>query len=326
MKVKKTAIILGCLILVLALGVTPGFAKVKFITITSGPVGGTYYILGGALADLLKDVVPEAKVTVTTGGSLANISKVQGGKADLGFTMDSLVNEARQGIEAYKDKGKHDKVLGLTYICDIYMSLFLLPQDSPIKSIDEIREKKIPIRALTSPRASSPSVAAERMLGAYGITFKDIESWGGKVNFVSYAEASSLLKDGHADIWVGPITPPLLEVTTTKKMKLLPIKQEVLKTLKQEFKYGMAMIPKGYWEFIHEDTPTMTEAIMIIVAKDLPEDVVYNITKSIASHPDVVRNVHRMYKDYDPKKGCEFSGTPMHPGALKYFKEQGICK
>ena len=75
------------LVLFLVLGTTSLNAETKFIQISSGPVGGTYYILGGALADLLKDTVEGVKFTVTTGGSLANISKIEAGKAEIGFTI-----------------------------------------------------------------------------------------------------------------------------------------------------------------------------------------------------------------------------------------------
>lgn len=326
MKEKRIAILVGCLLLALALGVTPVWAKVKFIQITSGPVGGTWYVLGGTLADLLKDKIPGVKVTTTTGGSLANISKVQSGKADMGFTMNRLLYEARQGVGAYKDKGVHDNIMGLIYLSDIYMSLFLAREETPIDSIQDIKDKKKGVRILTSPRASSPSVAAERMLNEYGITFDDIKSWGGKVNFVSYAEAGSLIKDGHADIWCGPMVPPILEVTVTHKMKYFPIKQPVLEALKDKYKYGIATLPKGYWEFIEKPTPIMTEAIIMIVRKGLPDDMVYTIAKTLSTNPDVIRKSHRIYKPFDPKRAAEIDGGPIHPGALRYYREAGISK
>ena len=155
----RTAILAIFSILILCLGITSAGAEVKFIQISSGPVGGAYYILGGALADLLKDTIPGVKVTVTTGGSLANISKVQSGKADIGFTMNRLVYEARNNTGSYEGKGSHENVMGLTYLCDIYMALFLVSEKFPISSISDLKAKKTKIRILTSPRASSPSVA-----------------------------------------------------------------------------------------------------------------------------------------------------------------------
>ena len=308
----------------LGFGIKVSIAEMKFIQITSGPVGGTYYILGGALADLLKDSAEGVKFTVTTGGSLGNISKIEADKAEIGFTMDRLAYEAANGIGEYEGKGKHQKVMGLTYLCEIYMSLFLISEEFPINSIKEIKDKKVKIRILSSPRASSPSVAGERLLNAYGITFKDIEDWGGKVNFVSYSEAANLLKDGHADVWLGPMVPPILEWTVSKKVKILPAESAVLESLKKEHKYGVDTIPAGYWDFIKQPIQTMTESILIAISKKISDDVVYKIAKTINTHPDTVRKVHRIYETFDPKRACNINGIPLHPGAVKYYKEIGI--
>lgn len=321
---QKGIIILFLLIFALIVGIPNSNAEMKFVQISSGPVGGTYYILGGALADLLKDSVEGVKFTVTTGGSLANISKIEAGKAEIGFTMNRLGYEAANGIGEYEGKGKHENVMGLTYLSEIYMSLFLIPKEFPINSIKDIKDKKVKIRILTSPRASSPAVAAERLLAAYGISFKDIEEWGGKVNFVSYSEAANLLKDGHADVWLGPMVPPILEWTVSKNVKILGAEKNILEKLKEEHKYGIDTIPAGYWEFIKEPVQTMTESILIAVSKKLQDDTVYKITKTIINNPDTVRKVHRIYKTFDPEKACNITGIPMHPGAVKYYKEAGI--
>lgn len=326
MRKAFTAALLGGLVSALALASASIHAQTKFVTIASGPVGGAWYMLGGSLANMLAGSVPDTKFAVTTGGALGNITMVQDGKAEVGFTMDNLLHEAQQGVGAYAAKGKHPQVQGLALLGEIHMSLFLVLPDSPLKSIDDIKTNRVPIRLLTAPKASSPSAAAERMLGAYGITFADIESWGGRVNFVSYAEAGSLIRDGHADAWVGPMTPPIVEVSTRKNMRHLPIRPALLETLKAKYKYGVAVIPKGYYPFVAANTPTMTEPMMLVVRKDAPDNVAQAIAKALSTNADTVRKVHRFFEDFDPAKSCDFSGGPMHPGALKYFKEQGICK
>jgi uncharacterized protein len=309
-----------------ALAFVPAQAQTKFVTIASGPVGGAWYMLGGALVNMLTGSVPDTKFAVTTGGALGNISMVQSGKAEVGITMDNLLHEAHQGAAAFKDKGSHEQVQGLALLGDIHMSLFLVVPDSPLKSIDEIKAKRVAIRLLTAPKASSPSAAAERMLAEYGITFADIESWGGRTSFVSYAEAGSLIRDGHADAWVGPMTPPIVEVSTRKNMRHLPIRPELLEVLKAKYKYGSAVIPKGYYPFVAADTPTMTEPMMLVIRKDVPDNVVQAFAKTLSANADAIRKVHRFFENFDPAKMCQFSGGPMHPGALKAFKEQGICK
>ncbi len=294
----------------------------RFVTITSGPTGGGWYMLGGTLSDLITQEIEGVKPNVTTGGSLANLTKVDVGDADVGLTMDRLLYEATEGIESYADAGVHDDVAGVAYLGDIYMSIFLVREDFEADSIAEIRDNQIPIRLLTSPKASSPALATERMLAEYGISFEDIESWGGSVNFVSYAEASSLIKDGHADAWCGPMVSAIVELTVSRRMKHLPVDEEVLAALEDEYKYGTAIIPEDNWYFVGQDTPSMTESVIFIARKSLSDDFVYQMTKALCENPDRVRSVSATYANFSPDTAMDIVGAPLHPGAQRYYDEQ----
>jgi len=322
----KVFVTTGFVFLALVLSGIPAFSGVKFITITSGPIGGEWYILGGSLAELVKEEIPNVKVTATTGGGLSNPTKVNTGKADIGLTQDRLLYEAREGIGGFKDQGPHENIMGMVYLADIWMSVFLVREDYPVNSIDEIKEKRVPIRIVTAPRASTPSLAAERMFAEYGITFDDIRSWGGKVNFVSYSEGASLIKDGHADAYCGPIMPAIVDLAFSKKIKMLPVKESVLDALRKKFKYGKGVIPKDSYYFVKEDTPVMTESPIFIVRKDLPDDIVYRITKAICNNPDRIRKSGRTYRSFSPENAWRIFGGPIHPGALRYYREQGWIK
>lgn len=322
---RTIAVVASCMLLLAAMA-APAAASVKFITVSTGPVGGEWYIMGGILAELIKDVLPGVKVTVTTGGAVANLTAVARAKSDIATTQDQLLFEARQGKGLFADQGSHANVMGLAYLADIYMSVFLVREDMAISSIDDIRDKKIPVKILTAPAGSSPSVAAERMLAEYGITPETLKSWGGSINYVSYSEASSLIRDGHADAYCGPIMPAIVELTVSRKMKMLPVKASVLDALTAEYKYGRAVIPKGAYYFVKQDTPVMAESPILIVREDLPEDVVYAITKAICTNPGRIRESGQTYAQFAPENAPRIAGGPIHPGALRYYREQGWIK
>lgn len=308
------------------LGVAPAAqAKVKSFTITSGPMGGDWYSIGGAMGEMAKEAFPGAIVTVTTGGSLSNIAKVNAGKADVGLSMAKLYGEALAGKGKYKGK-KYENLRAVAFLAPIPMSFFLVKADNPISSIEEIKAKKLPIRILTSKRGSSPSLAAELMLKQYGITFKDIKKWGGSVSFVSYAEASNLIKDGHADAWVGPMVSAIVELTTTTKMKMLPIKPAYIDVLRDKYNYGKVILPKGKYYFIKKDTPHMAESVIVICQKKLDTDVVYRFTVQLMKNADRIRHIHKTYSTFDPATAWKGVGGPLHPGAMKYYKEKGYIK
>ena len=222
MKIKMRCVIGLAVVMTLCILGT-GLAADKTLTITAGPMGGDWYSLGGALGEMAKEAMPGTVVTVTTGGAVENLPKINAGQADLGLSMAKLYHEALTGTESFAGRGKQENVRALAFLANIPMSFFLVKEGNPLASIEEIKAQKKKVRILTSKKGSSPALAAELMLGKYGITFEDIKTWGGSVSYVSYAEAANLIKDGHADAWIGPMVSGIVELTTTVKMKMLPI-------------------------------------------------------------------------------------------------------
>ena len=299
-------------------------APLKTFTVTSGPMGGDFYTLGGVVAEESKAVLPGVTVTVNTGGAVENLLKINAEKAEVGTSMAKLYGEALAGTDAYQGRPKMTNVKAMMYLADIPMSFFLVRDDSPFTSIADIAAKKPKIRLLTSKKGSSPATAAENMLKHYGITFDNIREWGGSVSFVSYSEASSLIQDGHADAFVGPLVSSINELTTNLKMRMLPIDPAVLAKLKADG-YVVFTIPKDRYYFVKQDTPHMAEAIILAVRGNLSDDVVYKVTKALMEKPESIRQVHQTYAGFDPAKAASTVGGPIHPGALKYFKEKGIA-
>ena len=157
------------------------FAQGKLsLTVTSGPIGGDWYSMGGAIGEMIKETFPGAIVTVTTGGALENISKIHAGKADIGFSMAKLYYEALRGIGAYEGKGKQEEIRAAAFLANIPMSFFLVKEDHPLKSIDEIKAKKVPLRILTSRKGSSPALAAELMLDGSSRRLDVTPLWPGR--------------------------------------------------------------------------------------------------------------------------------------------------
>lgn len=324
MKRKLALLLLTLASLALAAG--PALAGPATFTVTSGPMGGDFYSLGGALGELVKGVLPGTVVTTTTGGSLENLPKVDAGQADLGLTMAKLYHEALTGAGAYAERGKEENVRAVAYLANIPMSFFLVKEGNPLASIDEFKAKKVPLRILTSKKGSSPALAAEKMLEKYGISFDDIKAWGGSVSYVSYAEASNLIKDGHADAFIGPMVSGIVELTTTEKMKMLPISEAALDQLRDQDSYVKTVLPKDKYYFVTKDTPHMAEAVILVTRKDLDDATVQAVTKAILTHPDAVRNIHKTYAGFDPAAAWQNVGGPLHPGAEKAYKELGYMK
>lgn len=325
MKIKmRCAIGLAVIMILGCLGT--GLAADKTLTILSGPMGGDWYSLGGALGEMAKETTPGTIVTVTTGGAVENLPKINAGQGDLGLTMAKLYHEALTGTESFANRGKQENIRALAFLANIPMSFFLVKEGNPLASIEEIKAQKKKLRILTSRKGSSPALAAELMLGKYGITFEDIKTWGGSVGYVSYAEAANLIKDSHADAWIGPMVSGIVELTTTVKMKMLPIAPAALDRLRDEDHYVKTSLPKDKYYFVKANTPHMAEAVILIVRKNLPEETVYALTKAVLTNPGRLRAIHQTYAGFDPATAWQNVGGPLHPGAEKCFKDMGFRK
>ena len=325
---KKGLISLLVAVVMLAAGLAqmPQAAELKTFTITSGPLGGDFYALGGVIGEAARSVMPDATVSVNTGGSVENLLKIDAGKADLGTSMIKLYEESLKAEGVFANRKPVQNVKIMMYVAPMPMSFFLVREDSPYTSIADIARTKPKIRLLTSKKGSSPAVASENMLKQYGLSFEDIKEWGGSVSYVSYAEASSLIQDGHADAYVGPIVSSINELITTVKMKMLPIDQAVLDKLSSDG-YMTFTIKAGQYYFITKDTPHMAETVVLPVGANLPDDAVYALTKVLCEKPEMIRNVHQTYSVFDPSKSADHIAVQyIHPGALRYYKEKGWVK
>jgi TRAP-type uncharacterized transport system substrate-binding protein len=110
----------------------------KTFTVTSGPLGGDFYALGGVIGEAAKGVLPGTTVSVNTGGAVENVLKIEGGKADLGTGMVKLYLESLRGDGAYAGREPVKNVKVMMYVTPMPMSFFLVREDSPFKSIADI--------------------------------------------------------------------------------------------------------------------------------------------------------------------------------------------
>ena len=337
MRTSKKAIVIALIVsLLLSMGSafaqgekeapTTGAQDPKFISIAGGSVGGGWYVLCGVIAEMLTPTFPNTNIKVVTGGSVSNPLNVSAGKVEIAATQDNVYADALAGVGPYKAEGAVENITGLLRLGDIYMSVFLVEENSKYDSIQQIIENKLPVRIVTAVQGASPALATDRVLDTYGISAATIKEWGGSVSYVSYSEATALMKDGHADVYCGPIMPATLELAVSKKLKPLPIDSQIIDTLHNTYKYGISTIPAGTYDFIKEDLRVITENPILVISSKLSDDVVYRITKTICENPKKIQSASKTYSTWQPELAPQVDGGPIHPGALTYYKEMGWVK
>ena len=292
-----------------------------------GAVGGAGFVMLTGLSKIVSTVHPRISITVVPGGWVGNISRVNSGELDLASTSNTLCRMA-ENKEAPLEKPV-PQVRSLFNVQDTMYYFMYARKDFPADSVDELLSKKIPVRICTLSPGSITEMQFKSALAVRGLTWEDIKSWGGKVNFVEWADAVSLIKDGHADVICAAALGKAgwaMELATVRDMKILKWSPELLKEINEKTGTTTATMPAGLYQNIDYTVDCPVSSGEIIANAKLSNEVVYAIVKAMAENADEYRNHHAAFKTFTAKGMAQGVYLPLHEGALKYYKEKGYLK
>lgn len=327
---KRSVIIVAAVVLALAV-VFAGpacAADKKFITIATGGTAGAYYPLGGLMAQILTDRVPEVLVTVqTSGGSVANCNLLRDRQVESAISQNNVTNSAYEGKDQFVGKPAKN----LRFIASLFREIVqvVARADSGIKTLKDIKGKRL----IPGDRGSGTEVDTLNILAVMGLTYKDFAG----VDWVPYTGMVQRLQDKQMDVsftTAGWPTSAITELAMTTDVVVVPIDEELRNKLTKMYSfYTKAIIPKGTYKGMTQDVPTITTTAQWLVDEQFPEDLVYKLTKALwekgkdgLSGADVMGKVYARGKDVQLKTALDGMGVPLHPGAARYYKEIGLIK
>jgi TRAP transporter TAXI family solute receptor len=319
-KLLMTAVVLA---LAICLTAPAALAETQFLRMFSGPEGGSWYPLGSAMMSILEK---NLKISTSNGpgGGVGNCKAVNGGRADMGWSYTDTV------YNAYHGRGKFEKKCeNIRHLLSLYPGVFQMavPKSSDIKTVADLKDKRI----VPGKIGFSGTVIAELILKAYGLTFDSIKKDGGMVSFVGYSDSAALMKDGHSDCYMAVTSCPqstIIDLNFRPGIRFVPIDPEHMKKI-LEMEPGLmeTVIPKGAYKGLEEDVPAIGTVTCIVISKDVPDDVAYNIVKTLYDNwPELAKVKKQAIEDSKPDKALLGARIPVHPGALRYYKEKGIVK
>jgi len=289
------------------------------LRIMTGPQGGAWYPLGGAIAEILKKEIPGTTASVLPGAGIINVQGVETIRADIGFGNSVSTVDGLAGREPFKAPVKNVRQLATLYMQ--YFQLVVLA-DAQIKGVPDLKGKSIAVQ----PRGNTGEQMTRELLQVYGLSYKDM----GKVSHVSYNDAVALMKDGHAQAYALISTVPassVLDLASDRKIQMLSIPEDKFKELQKiNSGYARREIPKGTYPGVDYPVQAFGTYTHLMIRGDLPDDLVYGITKALAKHAESLGAVVKDVKDLTVKEMALDVGVPYHPGALKYYKEAGVLK
>ena len=321
---SKKLIIAGlALALAVILGAAPAMAEQKFLRMASGPEGGSWYPLGSAMMSIV-----EKSLKISTkngpGGGVGNCKVVESGRADLGWSYTHTTYNAFNGRGKFEKKHQN-----IRHLMSLYPGVFqvVAPKSSDIKSIADLKDKRI----VPGKVGFTGTAIAELVLKAYGLDFNSIKQAGGSVSFVGYADSAALMKDGHSDAYMAVTSCPqstIIDLNFRPGVRFLAIPPEYQKKV-QELEPGLmpTVIPQSAYKGLEGDVPTVGTVTNIIINKNVPDDVVYNLVKTLYENwPELAKVKKKAIEDSKPELALQGASIPVHPGALKYYKEKGYAK
>ena len=288
----------------------------QFLNIATGGTAGNYYPLGGALAELLNQNIKGMNASAqSTGASVANVNMLKDGSVDLAFIQNDIAYYAANGKEMFKD----NKMENLRGIAALYPETvqFVTTQDKGIKSIADLKGKKVAVGA----SGSGAEANARQILGAYGITYDDID-----VQYLSFGEAADALKDGNVDVGVvvaGFPTAAIQDLAANKSAAIVNIDAEHADKLIKQYPYFTKItVPKGTYPGQEEDVNTVAVKCVIVTTDKLSDDLGEQIVKAIYEHLDRMKAAHAVGKYITKDTALEGMSIKMNPGAEKYLKSK----
>ena len=288
------------------------------ITIYTGGTGGVYFPLGSKYAELLtKYGTVVSAEAVTSGASVANAKAIENGNAQAVIIQNDVAYYAYNGLYMFED-GSIKKLKGVASLYPETVQI-VVRADSDIKTFQDLKGKKVSIGAV----GSGCAVGAEQVFKAAGV-WDSID----KV-YMTMSESSQALRLGQIDALVyvsGAPAAAVTQIATQTPVRLIPVSEEILNKLKDEgyIFYVKQVVPKGTYNGLTEDVPTIAVKAMLAVSEDLPDDVVYEMTKILYEHLDELRTVHQKAQAITLDTALDGMSIPLHPGAIKYYEEKGL--
>lgn len=328
----RTALAMTAVAGVLAVSSVAQAQDMKFWRIGTGGAGGTYYPIGGLIANAISNppgsrpcdkggscgVPGLVAIAVSTNASVANANAIQAGQLDAGLAGAQTV------VQSYKGEGKFvgnkkDKIRAIANLYPEDMHL-VSPKGQALSSLNDLNGKSVGVAAA----GSGTQVSVRLILGHYGIKADE--------NELGLGQSTQRLADGQLDAFFyagGTPFAALIQLGSTKGFELYKFSKEEQDQINKIIPYYVhSNIPAGTYETITYDVPTVAVNGQLITSADQPDDLIYDITKALwnKNTRKLLDKGHAKGKVITLENALTGVLVPLHPGAEKFYKEAGMVK
>jgi len=290
-----------------------------FINVLTGGTSGVYYPLGVAIGKIFSDKIPNVKTQVqATKASVENLVLLQRGSGELAFTLGDSLKAAWDGDEEAGFKNKLDKLRTIGAIYPNYIQI-VATAESGIKTLADLKGKSLSVGA---PK-SGTELNSRAILSAAGMTYKDL----GKVEYLPFAESVDLMKNRQLNATLqsaGLGVASLKDLSTSSEITVVSVPKAIVDKIGPPF--VAATIPANTYTGQDKDVPTAAVVNYLVTSSAVSDDLAYQMTKLIFESLPELANSHVAGKEIKLETAAEGSPVPLHPGAIRYYKEKGLIQ
>ena len=326
---------LGAFVAILGIAgiIAPSYAQdMKFWRIGTGGAGGTYYPIGGLIANAISNppgsrpcdkggscgVPGLVAIAVSTNASVANVNAIDAGQLDAGLAGAQSVTQGFNGEGKFAGAKKEKiRMIANLYPEDMHL---VLPKGTKLGSLKDLAGKKVGVAAA----GSGTQVSVRMILKHYDIKADEFE--------LNLGQSTQRLADGQIDAFFyagGTPFAALIQLGSTKGFELYTFSEAERKEINSIIPYYVdSLIPAGTYENVTYDVPTVAVSGQLITSAEQPEDLIYEITKALwnKNTRKLLDKGHAKGKQIRPETALKGVLIPIHPGAEKFYKEAGLIK
>lgn len=290
----------------------------KVISIGTATPGGSWYAIGGTVADIItKKVKDVTALSEVTGGAVVNVKLLGTQKVQMGITINAIANAGYKGKRPFKEAYTNLRTLLAGFEKGNLQIVTL--KGSGIEYVDQLKGKRVAV----GPKGHGSLIRLKEIFGTMGFGFDDITPV-----YLPLTQAMTVLGDKRVDasvMYMAPPTPAIKQFELTHDIALLKLKEAHRRMILDKYAhYVPEVIPKGSYEDVDIDIATVATPNVIIVDAGLDDDLVYSIVKAIFDNLDTFRAAHPSVKRFNVETAPRGGLAPYHPGAIKYYKEKGV--
>jgi len=313
---KRISALICTLAMLLTAGTGANAYDLQRLLLGTSSAGGTYYVLGAGWSNIVNKSLKNMDVTCeVTPGPTTNMQLIEKQEMDLGMVTSWLAGEAVTGTGWAKQHGVYKNFQSLFPTHSSYLYIYTL-KDKGIKTIQDLEGKHVTVSTV----GSTSDVAGRGVLDALGIK-------PGKLSHLPSDAQVNSLKDGTVDAVFGVTGSPapwLLDLETTHKFQFIQLSQgDFEKILKAYPFWGVDDIRAGTYKDQTEPYKTISFWNFVVIRKGIADDVAYDLVKTTYEHAKDLLLVDKSAKGVDTANVPKMT-VPLHPGALKYYKEIGL--